>query len=165
MKNFVGRAHPRDKTRMRAKIDCKGNETPGSVLDLSKLGAKPLPVSRHSHLIWRRDSLQDRRNGPLDGDSPLEPQPKSRCIPGPVLQHGSQGRELLQDDPGNQIRELNYRASSTRRQPFKNTKERLRPNLPQSTVTSPEAHTATGDVNRNRPWPEKPQGNAWCCMS
>lgn len=39
MKNYIGRAHPRDKTRMRAKIECKGNETPGSVLDLSKLGA------------------------------------------------------------------------------------------------------------------------------
>ena len=39
MKNFVGRALPRDKTRMRASIDCKGQETPGSVLDLSRLGA------------------------------------------------------------------------------------------------------------------------------
>lgn len=39
MRNFVGRAHPRDKTRMRAEINCKGQETRGSVLDLSKLGA------------------------------------------------------------------------------------------------------------------------------
>lgn len=49
MKNHKGRALRRDKTRMRAKIDCKGNETPGSVLDLSKLGAglylsKDIPI-------------------------------------------------------------------------------------------------------------------------
>lgn len=39
MKNFQGRAYRRDKTRMRAKIDCKGTKTPGSVLDFSKVGA------------------------------------------------------------------------------------------------------------------------------
>jgi len=38
MKGFVGRAARRDKTRMRAMIDCKGHKTSGSVLDLSKLG-------------------------------------------------------------------------------------------------------------------------------
>ena len=39
MNNIVDRAQPRDKTRIRATIDCKGKKTPGSVLDLSRLGA------------------------------------------------------------------------------------------------------------------------------
>ncbi len=62
MKNFVGRAHPRDKTRMRARIDCKGNETPGSVLDLSKLGAglylsRDIPISFGDEIHFRTEEM------------------------------------------------------------------------------------------------------------
>ena len=39
MKNYAGRANTRDRTRMRATIDCMGNKATGSVLDLSKSGA------------------------------------------------------------------------------------------------------------------------------
>ncbi|MDP3523845.1 MAG: PilZ domain-containing protein [Hoeflea sp.] len=38
MKNYIGRALKRDKTRIRAKIDCMGQKTHGSVLDLSQHG-------------------------------------------------------------------------------------------------------------------------------
>jgi len=62
MKNFVGRAQPRDKTRMRATIDCKGKETLGSVLDLSKLGAglylsKDIPISFGDEIHFRTNEM------------------------------------------------------------------------------------------------------------
>lgn len=38
MKGFIGRAIRRDKTRLRAKVDCMGQKTAGAVLDLSQQG-------------------------------------------------------------------------------------------------------------------------------
>ncbi|MCY0147117.1 PilZ domain-containing protein [Hoeflea sp. G2-23] len=38
MKGFNGRAIQRDRTRLRTKIDCMGQKTPGWVLDLSQHG-------------------------------------------------------------------------------------------------------------------------------
>ncbi len=38
MKNHIGRALKRDKTRLRAKIDCMGQKTHGAILDLSQHG-------------------------------------------------------------------------------------------------------------------------------
>ncbi|MEM5492207.1 PilZ domain-containing protein [Hoeflea sp. AS16] len=62
MKNFVGRAQPRDKTRMHAHIDCKGNETRGSVLDLSKLGAglylsQDIPVAFGDEIHFKTEEM------------------------------------------------------------------------------------------------------------
>ncbi|WP_340161296.1 PilZ domain-containing protein [uncultured Hoeflea sp.] len=62
MKNFTGRAQPRNKTRMRAKIDCKGNETPGSVLDLSRLGAglylsRDIPVAFGDEIHFKTEEM------------------------------------------------------------------------------------------------------------
>lgn len=62
MKNFVGRAQPRDKTRMRANIDCKGQETRGSVLDLSKLGAglylsRDIPVAFGDEIHFKTEEM------------------------------------------------------------------------------------------------------------
>jgi len=62
MKNFVGRAQPRDKTRMRAEIDCKGKGTKGSVLDLSKLGAglylsHDIPVNFGDEIHFRTEEM------------------------------------------------------------------------------------------------------------
>ncbi|MCY0095258.1 PilZ domain-containing protein [Hoeflea ulvae] len=39
MQGIIRRATPRSKTRIRARIACRGHKTVGSVLDLSELGA------------------------------------------------------------------------------------------------------------------------------
>ena len=62
MRGFVGRAVPRDKTRMRATIDCKGHKIPGAVLDLSKLGVclylrSEIPVAPGSEIAFQTSEM------------------------------------------------------------------------------------------------------------
>tara|TARA_R110002020_G_scaffold28146_1_gene89941 strand:+ start:8102 stop:8419 length:318 start_codon:yes stop_codon:yes gene_type:complete len=62
MKNHIGRALKRDKTRLRAKIDCMGQKTHGAILDLSQHGiclqlAIDIPVGRGDKITVETEEM------------------------------------------------------------------------------------------------------------
>ncbi|OCW58895.1 PilZ domain-containing protein [Hoeflea olei] len=62
MKGHIGRALKRDRTRLRAKIDCMGQKTHGAVLDLSAHGicmqlAIDIPVGRGDKITVETEEM------------------------------------------------------------------------------------------------------------